>query len=52
MPPDTVLVSQVMRDLSSQPGFAEEVIDHLGNGPKQGPALLTPTLLKELREQI
>lgn len=52
MPPHTVLLSQMMRELSSQPGFPENVLEHLGKGPKQGPAFLTPRLMDDLRKRI
>ena len=52
MPPNTVLLSQVMRELSSQPGFTEQVLDQIGGGRKQGPALLTPQLAVTLRKLI
>jgi hypothetical protein len=55
MPPNTVLLSQMMRELSAQPGFNAELLNaldpaHDGHG-KKGPALLTPGLLDELRKR-
>ena len=52
MPPKTVLLAQMMRDLSAKPGFTEAVIAELDKGGKKGPALLTPALLQRLRELI
>jgi hypothetical protein len=62
MPPNTILLSQVMRQLSSAPDFVDALTAELGdNGKprpsirpsaKRGPTLLTPTLLDELRKRI
>lgn len=55
MPPNTILLSQMMRELSAQPGFTERVIEQLDGGAheeKRGPALLTPGLIDELRKRI
>src|ERR1700753_1189973 len=52
MPPNTVLLSQMMRELSAQPGFTESLIQQLDGGGKKGPALLTPELIDELRKRI
>jgi hypothetical protein len=52
MPPNTVLLSQVMRQLSSQPGFTNALLDQIDKGGKKGPALLTPKLVDELRKRI
>ena len=54
MPPNTILLSHVMRELSAQPGFAEKLLAQLeGQMPgKRGPALLTPELIHELRKRI
>jgi hypothetical protein len=54
MPPNTVLLSQMMRDLSSQPGFTEAMLHEVaGAGAnRKGPALLTPRLINELRKRI
>jgi hypothetical protein len=54
MPPNTILLSQMMRELSAQPGFREAVVQAIeGNAPgKRGPALLTPKLATELRKLI
>lgn len=52
MPPNTILLSQMMRQLSAQPGFTNKLIDQLNEGGKAGPAFLTPKLIKELRKRI
>ena len=52
--PNTILLSQMMRELSAQPGAREAIIHAIeGNTEnKNGPALLTPDLVKRLRELI
>jgi hypothetical protein len=53
LPPNTVLLSEVMRELSARPGFTEAFLQQLqGGSPKGGTALLTPDLLRRLRELI
>jgi hypothetical protein len=52
MPAHTVLLSQMMRELSATPGFTDALLAELDKGGKKGPALLTPALLKRLRELI
>jgi hypothetical protein len=52
MPPNTVLLSQMMRELSATPGFTDALLAQLDRGGKHGPALMTPKLLKRLRELI
>jgi hypothetical protein len=52
MPANTVLLSQMMRELSATPGFTDALLAHLDNGGKKGPALMTPALIKRLRELI
>lgn len=54
MPPRTVLLSQVLRELSAEPGFTEVVLKQLegARSGKKGPALLTPNLIDELRKRI
>jgi hypothetical protein len=54
MPPDTILLSQMMRELSAQPGFTKAFLQEVeGNsGGKRGPALLTPRLVDELRNRV
>jgi len=52
MPANTVLLSQMMRELSAQPGFTDALIDQIDKGGKKGPALLTPALVDDLRKRI
>ncbi len=54
MPPNTILLSQMMSELSVQPGFREAILHALQgtDDNKNGPALLTPDLVRELRERI
>jgi hypothetical protein len=53
MPPNTILLSQMMRQLSAQPGFTEALLHQLGgNDKKKATALLTPRLIDELRTRI
>lgn len=54
LPPNTILLSQMMSEISEQPG-AREAIVHAVEGNeenKNGPAFLTPELVKRLRELI
>jgi hypothetical protein len=50
MPANTILLSQMMRDLSSQPGFTQTLLNHLGDGKQD--SFLTPRLADELRKRI
>lgn len=54
MPPNTILLSSMMRELSARPGFTEAFLREIesNNRGKQGPALLTPNLVDELRKRI
>jgi len=52
MPPNTVLLSQMMQELSATPGFTEAVLREIDKGSKNGPALLTPKLADTLRAMI
>lgn len=52
MPPDTVLMSQMMRELSAIPGFTNFLVQQIDHGSDKGPALLTPKLIDELRKRI
>ena len=52
MPANTILLSQMMRELSATPGFTDAMLAELDRDGKKGPALLTPSLLKRLRELI
>jgi len=52
MPANTILLSQMMRQLSAQPGFTNKLLDQLDKGGNAGPAFLTPKLIDELRKRI
>ncbi len=54
MPPNTVPLSQMMRELSAQPGFTEAFLAQVQGGAKKksGAALLTPALVHHLRDLI
>jgi hypothetical protein len=52
MPANTVMLSQMMRELSATPGFTEAILAELDKSGKQGPALMTPALMHRLRELI
>jgi hypothetical protein len=52
MPANTVLLSQMMRELSATPGFTDALLERLNEEGKKGPALMTPSLMKRLRELI
>jgi hypothetical protein len=52
MPPNTILLSQMMRELSAKPGFTQGLLAELDKGSKKGPALMTPALIDELRKRI
>jgi hypothetical protein len=52
MPPNTVLLSAMMRELSATPGFTDALLAKIEKGGKNGPALMTPELMKRLRELI
>ena len=52
MPPNTVLLAQMMRELSDKPGFTEGFIAQIDKNGKNGPAYLTPALVKRLRELV
>jgi len=51
MPPNTVMLSQMMRELSAQPGFTEQLLSYIDKGQKNG-AYLTPALFDTLRKLI
>ncbi len=53
-PPNTVALSQMMRELSAQPGFTEAFLAQVQGGAKKksGAALLTPELVHHLRDLI
>jgi hypothetical protein len=42
----------MMRELSATPGFTDALLTQLDRGEKKGPALMTPALMKRLRELI
>lgn len=54
MPPNTVMLSEMMRELSAKPGFTEAFLAQIQGGGKKkaGAALLTPDLIEELRRLI
>ena len=52
MPPNTILLSQMMRQLSARPGFNEAILKQVDTGGKKGTALLTPGLIEDLRKRI
>jgi hypothetical protein len=52
MPANTVLLSQMMQELSAKPGFTEAMLAELNQGQKRGPALLTPKLIDHMRQMI
>jgi hypothetical protein len=51
LPAKTVMLSEMMRELSAQPGFTDMLLDKIQNGSKAG-ALLTPELVHRMRELI
>ncbi|MBS1823356.1 MAG: hypothetical protein JST61_15510 [Acidobacteria bacterium] len=51
LPPNTILLSGMMRELSATPGFTDSLIAQL-NGDKQGPALMSPRLIKTLKDMV
>jgi hypothetical protein len=52
LPPNTVMLAQMMRELSDRPGFTDAMLAQLNQGAKKGPALLTPALVDRLRQMI
>ncbi len=53
LPPNTVTLSQMMRELSANPGFTEAFLKQLeGGDQKSGAAMLTPDLVDHLRKLI
>jgi hypothetical protein len=52
MPPNTILLSQMMRQLSAQPGFTDGLLNQIDKGSKKGAALMSPTLVDELRKRV
>ncbi len=51
IPPNTVALSQMMRELSAQPGFTEQLLGYIDQGQKNG-AYLTPRLFDTFRKLI
>jgi len=55
LPANTVLLSQMMRELSAQPGAVEKLLAEIGPGKapggRIGAAMLTPALMDELRKR-
>lgn len=52
MPANTIMLSEMMRELSATPGFTDALLAELDKDGKKGPALLTPALMHRLRELI
>lgn len=52
MPPKTVMLAQMMRELSERPGFTDAMLSELEKGGKVGAAFMTPALLDRLRQMI
>ena len=52
MPPNTVALSRMMSELSEKPGFTDALMDQIQHASKVGAALLTPDLIKRMREMI
>lgn len=51
MPPNTVMLSEMMRQLSAQPGFTEQLLGYINKGEKNG-AFLTPELFDTFRTLV
>ncbi len=51
LPPNTVMLSQMMRELSAQPGFTDELLQQINKGQKNG-LVLTPTLFDTFRKLV
>ena len=51
MPPNTVMLSQMMRELSAKPGFTEAVLQQIDRGQKNG-AAFTPALFDLFRKLV
>ncbi len=52
MPPNTLLLSKMMSDLSAQPGFTDQLLAAISKESKTGAAVLSPKLLHALRVAI
>src|ERR1700722_13804752 len=51
MPPNTVPLSQMVRELSAQPGFVDAFLKQIGGG-RSDAALVTPDLIEHVRQLI
>ncbi|SEC12546.1 hypothetical protein [Terriglobus roseus] len=51
VPPNTVMLSQMMRELSAQPGFTDQLLSFINKGEKNG-AFLTPELFDTFRKLV
>lgn len=51
MPAQTVMLSRMMRELSAQPGFTEQLLQQMDKGQKNG-AVLTPALFDLFRKLV
>ncbi len=52
MPSNTILLSQMMRQLSARPGFTNALLNEVDKGSKAGAAFMSPALIDELRKRI
>src|ERR1700679_90569 len=53
MPPNTIKLSDMVRELSGRPGFTDALLKEIQrSGKKSGTALLTPDLIDHLRQLI
>jgi hypothetical protein len=52
LPPNTVLLSTMMNDLSAEPGVTDQILAALSKQSKTGAAILSPKLLRALRITI
>jgi hypothetical protein len=52
LPPNTILFSQMMRELSTTPEFADAMLGHLNEAAQNGPALMTPRLIRRLKRMM
>src|SRR5260370_41162522 len=52
MPPNTILLSQMMRELSATPGFTDALLAQLDRRGKEGAAVRAPQPLKRPAETV
>ena len=52
LPPNTILFSQMMRALSATPGFTDAMLSHVNDVAQNGPALMTPRLVRRLKRMM